>query len=94
MRTPNTERFDEVLKVPNAIVNNENTFYDNTRSVIEKVYELLKMFKRKLLIISYYLKTKWALAHRIGGVFTWDVSLDDFNGLFCSEGIRKKIYIY
>ena len=58
MRTPNTERFDEVLKVPNAIVNNENTFYDNTRSVIEKVYELRKMFKRKLLIILLLFKDK------------------------------------
>ena len=46
MRTPNTERFDEVLKVPSTIVNNENTFYDNTRSVIEKVYELRKILKK------------------------------------------------
>jgi hypothetical protein len=38
-------------------------------------------------MILFLCKTKWALANRLGGVFTWDASLDDFNGLFCSEGI-------
>ncbi len=37
MRTPNTEKFDGVLKVPNVMVDRENTFYDNTLSVFEKV---------------------------------------------------------
>lgn len=29
---------------------------------------------------------KWALDNGIGGGFTWDTSLDDFNGQFCNEG--------
>jgi hypothetical protein len=31
-------------------------------------------------------KCNWVLANNIGGAFTWDTSLDDFNGQFCGEG--------
>jgi hypothetical protein len=37
MRQSGSEVYDNNLKVPNAIVNSERVFYDNQRSVIEKV---------------------------------------------------------
>jgi chitinase len=29
---------------------------------------------------------QWVKDNNIGGGFTWDTSLDDFNGKFCNEG--------
>lgn len=31
-------------------------------------------------------KTQWAVNNNIGGCFTWDVTMDDFNNNFCGKG--------
>ena len=48
-------------------------------------------------LISEFLKSikaQWVMDNNIGGIFTWDSSLDDFIGTICSQGLSKILRNY